>query len=62
MDLFPIKQLVRMGFPALLHKGIETLVEYLGKIFTACLAFGYIPKAGSSFKPYVACISAMQID
>jgi hypothetical protein len=42
MDLVPIKQLVRTKF---LQKGIETLVVPLCKILTACLAFGYIPKA-----------------
>jgi hypothetical protein len=32
-------------FPGLLQRGIETLVVPLCKILTACLAFGYIPKA-----------------
>ena len=31
-------------FPALLKNGIEVLIRPLEKIFTACLAFGYIPK------------------
>jgi hypothetical protein len=31
-------------FPALLKNGIEVLINPLRKIFTACLAFGYIPK------------------
>jgi hypothetical protein len=32
-------------FPGLLQQGIETLVVPLCKILTACLAFGYVPKA-----------------
>jgi hypothetical protein len=32
-------------FPGLLQQGIETLVLPLCKILTACLAFGYVPKA-----------------
>jgi hypothetical protein len=32
-------------FPGLLQQGIETLVVPLCKIVTACLAFGYVPKA-----------------
>jgi hypothetical protein len=32
-------------FPGLLQQGIETLVVPLCKILTACLAFGYFPKA-----------------
>jgi hypothetical protein len=31
-------------FPTLLKNGIEVLINPLQKIFTACLAFGYIPK------------------
>jgi hypothetical protein len=46
MDLVPKKQLMRTEFlPGLLQQGIETLDVPLCKILTACLAFGYVPKA-----------------
>jgi hypothetical protein len=41
--LDPLRPLVKM---ALLKNGIEVLINPLRKIFTACLAFGYIPKPG----------------
>jgi hypothetical protein len=39
-------------FPAFLKNGIEVLIIPLGKIFTACLAFGYIPKARRKVKEW----------
>jgi len=32
-------------FPALLHTGLETIIEPLIRIFRACIALGYVPTA-----------------
>jgi len=32
-------------FPALLHMGLETMIEPLIRIFWACIALGYVPTA-----------------
>jgi hypothetical protein len=40
-------------FPSLLQQGNETMVVPLGKIITACLDFGYVPKVWAKSESYI---------